>query len=40
MMMTHTQAKTQIQWSVGSKDSVETDAVDCFTFLVNAVGNK
>jgi len=45
--MIHIRTKTQVQWLVGSKDSVkktdgqtdgQEDATDRFTFLANAVG--
>ena len=47
MTMIHIRTKTQVQWLVGSKDSVkktdgqtdgQEDATDRFTFLANAVG--
>ena len=42
--MTYPHTKVQGQWSVGSKDRVETngqtDGGDCITSLANAVCNK
>ena len=47
-MMTYSNAKVQVQRSVGSEDKVETngrtdrqtDGGDCITSLANAVGNN